>query len=73
MFDICAADEYTPLDQVDLAQDLCLDGGARPSSDAEFEAIERCYVGLYHLDVPKMADAGLVEFDSDRRSVAPAE
>lgn len=64
--------EY-PIALVDLAQNLCLDGGARPSTDAEFEAIERCYVGLYHLDVPKMADAGLVEFDSDRRSVAPAE
>lgn len=58
---------------VDLAQDLCLDGGASPSTNAEFEAIEQCYVGLYHLDVPKLADAGLVKFDSDRRSVAPAE
>lgn len=32
-------------------------------------ATERVRVGLYHVHAPKLADAGLIEFDEDRATV----
>lgn len=62
-----------PLALADLAQDLCMDDGGEPVTDADFEAVQRCYTRLYHVDVPKLADVGVVTFDTDRMVVGPAE
>lgn len=62
-----------PMAIADIAQDLFLDGRASPESDADFEGIERRYIQLYHVDVPKMVQAGLVEYDQERKVVSVAE
>lgn len=57
-----------PLALADLAADLV--ARERASTAPDHEAVQRCYVSLYHRHVPKLVDAGLVEFDADRRTVA---
>lgn len=58
-----------PLALADLAAELVEREQASPGA-ADHEAIQRCYVSLYHRHVPKLVDAGLVSFDDDRRTVA---
>ena len=60
----------TPLALADLAADL-VEREAGPAAGApDYDAIQRRYVMLYHTHVPKLVDAGLVEFDADRRVVS---
>lgn len=66
-------DASEPMAIADVAQDLFLDGRATPESDADFEGIERCYLQLYHVDVPKMAQTGVVDYDQERKVVSVAE
>lgn len=59
-----------PLALADLAADLA-EREAGPAAGApNYDAIQRRYVMLYHTHVPKLVDAGLVEFDADRRIVS---
>ncbi|QLD89390.1 hypothetical protein HWV07_10255 [Natronomonas salina] len=59
-----------PLALADLAADL-VDREAGPVAGApDYDAIQRQYVILYHTHVPKLVEAGLVEFDADRRIVS---
>lgn len=62
-----------PLALADLAHDLVVGGRGAATSAADFDAVERRYVGLYHVDVPKLAAAGVVEFDAARRVVGLAD
>lgn len=34
---------------------------------------KRVYVGLYQCHLPKMAEAGVIEFDSDRKTIAATD
>ncbi|MFC7195739.1 hypothetical protein ACFQL4_15735 [Halosimplex aquaticum] len=60
---------------------MTLDGLARAivehsddiSSDASAETVARMKTSLYHCHVPKLADAGLVTFDTDRKLVEPED
>lgn len=62
-----------PLALADLAVELVeRERGPSPGA-SDHEAIQRCYVSLYHRHVPKLVDAGLVTFDDDRRTVALPE
>ena len=63
-------DAGAPLALADLAADL-VEREAGPAAGApDYDAIQRWCVMLYHTHVPKLADAGLVEFDADRRIVS---
>lgn len=53
----------------DLAADLCVGRGDVPASPADAADVQRCATRIYHQDVPKLADAGVVAFDPDRRIV----
>ena len=65
-------DAAAPLALADLASDLVERERGPAGGDPDYEAIQRRYVMLYHRHVPKLVDAGLVEFDADRRVVALA-
>ena len=58
-----------PLALADLAADLVERERGPATGAPDHAAIRRCYVSLYHRHVPKLVEAGLVEFDADRRTV----
>lgn len=51
----------------DLARDVAREE-APDGEEPELAAVERVQVSLYHADLPKMAEAGLVEVARDRRT-----
>ena len=60
------------LSLTELAVELTrVDADAR-EADAPTDGVEHRKVQLYHRHVPKLVDAGLVEFDRDRRTVSLA-
>ena len=65
---LCEAD--APMSLTELAVELT-QAETGPRGDAGPDPEDR-KVQLYHRHVPKLVDAGLVEFDRDRRTVALA-
>lgn len=66
------ADRGEPVDLSELARevvDLTEDGLAGPSPDA----VDRMRVALHHQHLPKIADAGLIAYDIDRKAVYPTD
>lgn len=59
------------LSLADLARELERREADGPASDVHWEQIRQFHLVLYHTHVPKLADAGLVDFDVDERTVAP--
>lgn len=57
-----------PIALADLARDL-----ARQESGDEFAGAQQILINLYHWHLPKLADHGLVEFDTHRNTVALAD
>lgn len=62
-----------PTALADLARELATDERDEPFEDVPVEAVTRIYASLYHHHVPKLAEAGLVEYDPDDRTVALAD
>lgn len=62
-----------PLALADLARELLGREQEGPESAIDHEHVRRCQIRLYHTHVPCLADAGLVTFDSDRRTVTLTE
>ena len=60
----------TPVDLDDLARELVAREQGVPISEIEGERVRRCRIALYHHHLPKLADAGVVTFDADHRTVA---
>lgn len=55
----------------DLAtQVACIEEGITPD-ELDGKARKRAYISLYQCHLPKMEDAGVVEYDADRGLVAP--
>ena len=50
----------------ELARPIALDGGERRRTETDADSI---YVMLYHDHVPRLADAGIVEFDREEKTV----
>lgn len=62
-----------PISLTDLAEELVRrDAGLEAggcTAETDWDAIERTRIALYHSHVPKLEDAGLVEFDGLQKSV----
>lgn len=68
----CLLTYTTPMSMADLATELAMwerDAGA----DDVPAAAEDAYAVLSHVDIPKLADAGIVEYDEDGNAVALAD
>lgn len=63
------ADAGTALSVSDLA--LELDGADGPD-DVDADRLRRLRIGLYHRHLPKLAAAGVVDFDPERQSAVIA-
>ena len=59
------SDAGTPLALADLAREITEDGARPGDSD-----IETLYQRLYHVDIPKLVESGLVVYDPDSNAVA---
>lgn len=69
----CLGECSYPLTIRDLAARLTAWKRGEPVDDVPLEAIETSYLRLYHVHVPKLAAANLVEFDEARGTVALRE
>jgi hypothetical protein len=67
---LCRAE--TPLSLSELAVDLVNTGNTPAGPGVEDDPVRSRKVELYHRHVPKLAEAGFVEFDADRRTVTLA-
>lgn len=60
-----------PVALADLARQLAaLESESATDSEGRLADARRISRSLYHVHVPKLADAGVVSFDADRRTVA---
>lgn len=66
-------DVETPLSLADLAIELVRRESDDRAVDGQWEQVRQYRITLYHAHVPKLAEAGLVEYDADRKTVAPVE
>lgn len=66
-------DEYDdPLALADLADEVAVREYDRPLTETSPEEVKRIYVSLYHTHVPKLEDAGVVEYNQERDLVSLA-
>jgi len=59
-----------PVGSADLARDVVARERNADARDVSADAVERCYVRLHHIHLPKLADAGYLRYDEDRTTVA---
>lgn len=62
----------SPVSLDDLVRELVVQEREVPASEIDREQFRQCKITLYHRHLPRLADADVVEFDADRRIVAPA-
>lgn len=61
----------SPLALADLATDIADREASTP--EGEKTHAQQIHLHLYHTHIPKMEDKGIVQYDSDRRTVALTE
>lgn len=62
-----------PLALADLATELVRRNGEDSAKEAIKQQAERLQLQLYHCHVPKLAEAGLVEYNAARKTVSLTE
>ncbi|MCU4800751.1 hypothetical protein OB920_10245 [Halobacteria archaeon HArc-gm2] len=68
----CLARADSGLHLADLARDIARREGAGGGESMDDDAVERIYVDLYHLHLPKLCEAGVVSFDAEARLASMA-
>lgn len=58
-----------PMALADLAADIGTRESEDSGKDIDWERIQRIYVALYHNHIPRLAEWGIVEFNTARRTV----
>ena len=69
----CLTEYETPLTLPDVADELAVWEHDARITDVPAEDVAAIHADLYHVHVPKMADAGVVEYSQERELVALAE
>ncbi|AHG04325.1 hypothetical protein HALDL1_12505 [Halobacterium sp. DL1] len=69
----CLAEYDTPLTLPDVADELAVWEHDARITEISAEDVAAIHTDLYHVHVPKMADAGVVEYSQERELVALAE
>lgn len=67
----CLSRYDEPLALADLAEGTAERVLDTPLQDISAETIKRIYMSLYHRDIPKLADVGVVEYDQEQDIVVP--
>lgn len=69
----CLRERDAPMALADLARDVAARASNASPADVSVDRARRVRIDLYHVHLPKLADAGLVAFDADERTVRPTE
>lgn len=67
----CLGDE--PLALADVAMEVAARETDTPLADQPTDVAQHVYISLYHHHVPKLEDAGIVQYDRDKKVVALAD
>lgn len=62
-----------PLALADLADEVATGWDGRRFADGSTGDVEQVYASLYHMHIPKLVEAGLVEYDASQDTVAATE
>ena len=62
-----------PVALADLADEVAVEENDRTITEIPAEEVKRVYMSLWHSHIPKLVDAGLVEYNQDRGTVTLAE
>lgn len=68
----CLADDPQEMPLADLAEDIAMDEHEPPRSELPADTIQRIATSLYHVHIPQLVDAGVVEYDMERDMVRPS-
>lgn len=60
-----------PVALADLAEEVAVREHGDPIAAIPDPEVRRIYLSLYHLHVPKMVEAGAIEYDRDRNAILP--
>lgn len=69
----CMRDAEKALSLADLAEDVANMETEMPKHEIDKKAVKDVYLSLYHRHVPKLADAGLVQYDQELDMVSLPE
>lgn len=69
----CLSDNTQPITLTDLAEDVAVHENERPLTEIPNETVQAISTSLSHAHIPKLADAGAVEHDSDQDLVSTPE
>lgn len=69
----CLREYRNPMALSDLADEVAVREYDTRITEIPAEKVKQIYTSLYHVHVPKMEDAGLVEYDQDTDLVALSE
>lgn len=61
-----------PVALADLAEAVAVREHGDPIAAIPDPEVRRIYLSLYHLHVPKLAEAGVIEYDPDRKAIRPS-
>lgn len=67
------ADRSSPLTEQQLAARLAARARGVDADDVDDEVVRETRLGLRHVDLPKLAEAGLVSWDEEAATVRPAD
>lgn len=56
----------------DAAEEVAVRESGRSVADLSAERVANVYISLYHDHLPRLVDAGLLEYDQERDLVSPA-
>lgn len=69
----CLLDHRQAITLTDLAEDVAIREKERPFTEIPEEAVQTIATSLYHAHIPKLVDAGAVEYDQERDLVRVSE
>ena len=64
-------DQQQPVSINDLTDAIVEHNHHTPPSEAADETVTQIQTGLHHVHLPKLAEAGLIEYDPERQVVEP--
>lgn len=69
----CLQTYETPMELIEIAEEIVVLETGTEEADGPDVDLETVHTSLYHVHVPKLADAGIVEYDRDRDVVTLLE
>ena len=66
---VCLDEHGTPMPVSDLADEIATWERGAPLPEISADDVQSIYLSLYHNHIPKMADAGVVEYSQEQDAV----